>query len=1721
MTKRRLQFAILVFIGFLWLASPLWAQIATEQVNGHAAVAHEVLVKFRANPSANLAGIQSEHDIATTTPLVHGGTLYRLHSRSKDAATLAQELSLRSDVIYAEPNYIVNTSQVPDDPYFSLLWGMRNTGQPVGGQAGVPGADISAVAAWDVSTGSRNNVIAVVDTGIDYTHPDLAANVWSAPASFTVTIEGVNITCPAGTHGFNAITETCDPMDDFDHGSHVSGTIGASGNNSLGVVGVNWVASIMASKFLDSTGQGTTSGAIDAIEFTIQAKLAFAATSGANVRVLSNSWGGGDFSQALLDEINRANANNMLFVAAAGNNGTDNGASPHYPASYNAPNLIAVAATDNEDQLASFSNYGSSTVHLGAPGVNVYSTIPGGSYEYMSGTSMATPHVSGTAMLVLSVCPLDTTDLKNTLIGTVDPISALATKTITGGRLNANAAIHSCTDAVTVLPRSLTFASQQVGSSSSAATVNLINRQSSALGVSSIAASGDFLVTASTCGNSVAANAQCTISVSFSPTAGGYRTGALTITTNSQNSPQTVALAGTGIGPVNSAPIISPMAINFGSQLVGTTSIPQFVQITNTASTPLTLNISISGDFALLNNCNLVAASSYCYIDITFTPTLGGTRTGALTIVGNDPGSPHTVLLTGQGVATPPAGGFTAIGNMTVSRQDHTATLLNNGQVLIAGGRSEGYIALFSAELYDPLSSTFTATGNMLDALWAHTATLLPNGKVLIAGGYTNGFGSAITNSAELYDPATGTFSATGNMNAVRCYHTATLLNTGKVLIAGGWGMDVALSSAELYDPATGTFTLTGNMTTPQYLHTATLLNDGTVLMAGGGSVGSPIASAEVYNPATGSFTAVGNMLVPRSTHTATLLSSGKVLMASGVWDSPSTSELYDPVSRTFSATGSLVDYSRIFPTGTLLMDNTVLVVGGNYNGASTQAQIYTPSTAAFTLTGPMITGRQEHTATRLNNGQVLVAGGATGGGNYESVPVASAELYTPTQGTGASTTTLTSSPSPSSYGEAVIFTATVSPNSCTGTITFLDGTDSMGAATIGSGGTAVFTTSTLAVATHAITAQYSGSTSCASSSGFVTQIVGPAPLTVTADNQSMTYGGAIPTLTCHVAGAMNGDVITCSATTTSTPTVLGSPFAIVPSASGTALGNYTVTTNIGQLTVGPAALTVTADNQSMTYGTAIPTLTCHVSGAVNGDVITCSATTTSTPTAVGSPFAIVPSVSGTALGNYTITANAGQLTVAKAPLTITAGNVVIPYGGTAPTPACTVTGAVNGDAITCTAVVSGTATVPTASGAALANYSVTAVDGTVTKGQATPNISITCGTFTYSGAPHSCFATAKGVNGVAVSGKFTYSPAQSETAPGTYNITATFASSNANYSNGSPATGSLVINAKSLLVAPTVIDFPSTYIGSASVARIVRIFNDTGAAITFNPATITGLDAGDFTMVDSCSAETLPVVIPYASCTVQVTFKPLDLITSSSLLATLNITAVPSGAPQASLSASVALYGASKPRLVVQPGALVFPSTYLSASSGVQTVTVTNDTGGPVQVSASLSGADPGDFAISQNQCASGTIDNLGTCTVFVTFSPAKISTRIAVLGITAGGITENVSLRGTGVAWLTVSPSPIPTFAAIAVGKSESRIVTVGYNSTIPMDISIVPPGEFAITSAVCTAMVPGTACTYTLTFTPAAAGLRTATMTITGETTNGQVLTWTTSLSGTGLN
>ncbi len=451
-----IAFAVL----FVMISAAVQKPTAPEFVEG------ELLVKFS-------QGINSQ---AVTTAFAQVGVeaikfvpqievYHAVIKTGKSVEEAVAELKSLPNVEYAEPNYIYTINVMPNDPRLSELWGMLNTGQT----GGLSGADIKATLAWDVSTGDASVLVGVIDTGIDFTHEDLAANIYTNPGedawanpddpSTGNGVDDDNNGFVDDWKGWNFIKKNNNPYDDNMHGTHCAGTIGAIGNNGIGVAGVNWTVKIMPLKFLDSRGSGTTAAAIDAI--------IYAADMG--VQVMSNSWGGGGFSASLENAIKYANDAGALFVAAAGNDGTNNDQIPEYPANYDLANVVSVAATDHSDNLAIWgsggggggdcgflcsnamaavpgSNYGKTTVDLAAPGKNILSTIPGDSYTLLSGTSMATPHVAGAAALLLAVNPsLTIAGQKTALFSTVDKLDDLTNKVVTGGRLNLAAAVASVT----------------------------------------------------------------------------------------------------------------------------------------------------------------------------------------------------------------------------------------------------------------------------------------------------------------------------------------------------------------------------------------------------------------------------------------------------------------------------------------------------------------------------------------------------------------------------------------------------------------------------------------------------------------------------------------------------------------------------------------------------------------------------------------------------------------------------------------------------------------------------------------------------------------------------------------------------------------------------------------------------------------------------------------------------------------------------------------------------------------------------------------------------------------------------------------------------------------------------------------------------------------------------------------------------------------------------
>ena len=385
----------------------------------------ELIIKFK--PHATEAQKNAILRTLGATTLTTYKTLpFKLHAISETNVESAIDMYRNNPLIdIIEPNYIVTLNETPDDPRFDELWGMENTGQT----GGTPGADISATSAWDVFTGSSDVVVGVIDTGVDYTHPDLIDNMWTNPGEIPDNgIDDDGNGYIDDYYGWDFYNNDNDPMDDNGHGSHCSGTIGATGNNGVGVVGVNWDVSIMAIKFLSGGGSGSTAGAISAVEYATMM----------GVDLTNNSWGGGGYSAALEIAIADAGAADILFIAAAGNGSTNTDLNPHYPSSYTLDNIISVANTTHNDVLSSLSNWGLVSVDLAAPGSSILSTTPGNSYTLLSGTSMATPHVAGVAALVKGRFPsIGALDNKALILNGADLIPALDGMVLTGARLNA------------------------------------------------------------------------------------------------------------------------------------------------------------------------------------------------------------------------------------------------------------------------------------------------------------------------------------------------------------------------------------------------------------------------------------------------------------------------------------------------------------------------------------------------------------------------------------------------------------------------------------------------------------------------------------------------------------------------------------------------------------------------------------------------------------------------------------------------------------------------------------------------------------------------------------------------------------------------------------------------------------------------------------------------------------------------------------------------------------------------------------------------------------------------------------------------------------------------------------------------------------------------------------------------------------------------------------
>ena len=953
--------------------------VVTDPVSNTQVVCNELLTSFVPGTPLNTITATAASVGGTIAGWLPALDVYQIGFSSCDVSNLNAAISVlqsQSIVTTAQKNGIVQLDTVtpfqPNDPLFQQQWNL---------------SQIQAPYAWALTqTGAA---IGIIDTGVDFNHEDLEGNV----------VAGLDQCASVDSNGNCVYGSGSLPMDTFGHGTGTASVAGAITNNGKGMAGAAFDVQLIAEKvgivingkFYGTYGAAAL-GIVDAVNL--------------GARVINLSFGGG---YPIDLAVQYAYTKNRVVVAGAGNS---NDSTLVTPAAY--PNVISVGASDENNARANWvqecpnadlsepaSNYGS-WVNIYAPGANiVYASLNGG-YGTLcqAGTSWATPHVSATASLMLSVNPSLTPDQVKLIIMS----SALNTghTDTTGGNpiyllnmFNAvqmaknqsfggvGAVVLSATLDGNVWGGSVTVGMNSISLTSTVPTT-LSDQQPGSYGLeySSGGPPNSTLVGVMPCGSGTPS---CTEPLA----AGEVLTFILQFKSNAPTAGFTMAASGQSEN--------NGQTLNLTVEPGGTAN----VSFDETA-----LSTAMNG--ATISRYQWTLDGSVAANTSSFSRSLAaGTHTVSL------------VVTDSRGVQSQPATGtvvvvvtvthqatFTAVGNMTASRANHTATLLSNGQVLIAGGVG-GTSILASAELYDPIAGTFSVTGSMHDARQGHTATLLPDGRVLVTGGDDNSATAYTVATAEIYDPSTGTFTVTGNMTTPRMGHAAVLLTNGKVLIMGGQNFYTSgiLQSTELYDPAAGSFTAGSNMTTPRSNHAATRLSTGNVLITGGeqrsGAALVPLATAEVYVASTGTFTPTGTMTTWRVEHTAILLSNGEVLLAGGndtdILPSGGTTlasaELYDPTAGVFTMTGSMA-IARGHHTATELPDGTALIVGGidlnaGVYSLNVMTEVFSLSTALFAAGPDLNTPRYWHTATLLLDGRVLV----TGGFGFLGV-LASAELW-------------------------------------------------------------------------------------------------------------------------------------------------------------------------------------------------------------------------------------------------------------------------------------------------------------------------------------------------------------------------------------------------------------------------------------------------------------------------------------------------------------------------------------------------------------------------------------------------------------------------------------------------------------------------------------------------------------------------------------------------------
>jgi Abnormal spindle-like microcephaly-assoc'd, ASPM-SPD-2-Hydin/Galactose oxidase, central domain/NHL repeat len=1007
------------------------------------------------------------------------------------------------------------------------------------------------------------------------------------------------------------------------------------------------------------------------------------------------------------------------------------------------------------------------------------------------------------------------------------------------------------TPGATLAPATVPFGNQQQGSTSAAQTVTLTDSGDAPLTISGVSITGDFAIQTNNCTATLATGASCTILVTFTPTSTGSLTGVLTATDNAASGTQAATLTGTGT-TATANPALSIAKSHTGNFTQGQANAAYTVTVSNAASagptsgavtvtetlpSGLTL-VSMAGTgwtCALIPTCTrtdgLGAGASYP--TITVTVNVGGSapspQVNAVSVSGGGSATANTTDSTTINAATGVTWANT--GSMSQSRAEHTATLLNNSNVLVTGGlflsSGETQATTGTAEIYNASTGTWATTGTMTAQRSQHAAALLTTGatagQVLVTGGVSLAADSVLA-TAELFNPATGTFTATtGNMTSARYDHTATVLQNGEVLITGGRTVSsggAAVASAELFNPATGTFTATGSMTAARFNHTATLLGSGMVLITGGKSDGSTyLDTGELYNPTSGTFTAItSTMSTPREAHTATLLQDGTVLIAGGGISTVGTitvtgsADIYNATANSFTPTTGSLSVPRGYHTATLLSNGTVVLAGGGNSSdpsvgefqALSSVEIYNPTTKTFSFGASLNFARGYDAATLLNTGAVLTEGGFNGT-NQNYTILASSERYT-SSGT----------PAP---------VASLSPTTLTFASQSIGTTSAAQTVTLTNTGNAALTISSISTA-GADTADFAETNTC------------PASLAANANcTISVTFKpAATGTRTANVSVADNATgspqsvPLTGTGASSAGPAVTLAPPNLTFASQN--LGTSSAPQSVTLTNSGSAALTITGISIAGTNtGDYSETNTCPASLAANAN---CTISVTFKPTATGARTANV-SVADNATGSPQSVPLTGTgasntapaVTFAPTNLTFASQNV----GSSSAPQSVTLTNSGNA-ALTITGV--------SVSGANAGDFSQTNTCPASLAANANCTISVTFK------------PTAAGARAASVSV--------------------------ADNATGSPQavalTGIGATTTPTLTVNPTSLTFSSQTVGTPSAPLSVTVANTGTSPVQFTGFAIAGANSGDY-VLGSGTCNSTGTLAAGTNCTIAVIFTP------------------------------------------------------------------------------------------------------------------------------------------------------------------------------------------------------------------------------------------------------